>query len=149
KFDPGAAPILNIVVGGSRSLGDVTGIAEHQLRDELQNLSGVGQVQIVGGAEREIEVRLNPERMRAYNVTVGEVIAALRQQNVEIPGGAVEQGAQQLTLRTLGKLTTADDFSRVAVAKRGSYVVTVADIGTVADAPAELTSASYLDGNPA
>jgi HAE1 family hydrophobic/amphiphilic exporter-1 len=149
KFDPGAQPILNIVVGGSRSLGDITGIAEHQLRDELQNINGVGQVQVLGGAEREIQVQLNPERMRAYNVTVAEVANALRQQNVEIPGGAVEQGAQQLTLRTLGKLTTADDFNRVAVAKRGDYVVTIADIATAVDTPAELTSASYLDGNPA
>ena len=149
KFDPDAAPILNIVVGGSRPLGDITGIAEHQLRDELQNISGVGQVQLVGGALREIQVQLNPERMRAYGVTVAEVIAALQQQNVEIPGGAVEQGAQQLTLRTLGKLTTAEDFSRVAIVKRGDYVVTVADVGTAIDTPAELTSASYLNGNPA
>src|SRR5262245_6821113 len=149
KFDPDAAPILNIVVGGSRPLGDITGIAEHQLRDELQNISGVGQVQLVGGALREIQVQLNPERMRAYSVTVAEVIAALQQQNVEIPGGAVEQGAQQLTLRTLGKLTTAEDFSRVAIVKRGDYVVTVADVGTAIDTPAELTSASYLNGNPA
>ncbi|HEY1307660.1 MAG TPA: efflux RND transporter permease subunit [Vicinamibacterales bacterium] len=149
KFDPGAAPILNIVVGGSRSLGDITGIAERQLRDELQNISGVGQVQIVGGAQREIQVQLNPERMRAYNVTVGEITAALRQQNVEIPGGAVEQGARQLTLRTIGKLTTAEEFNRVAVAKRDTFVVTIADIGTAVDTPAELTSASYLNGSPA
>jgi len=149
KFDPGAAPILNIVVGGSRSLGDITGIAERQLRDELQNISGVGQVQIVGGAQREIQVQLNPERMRAYNVTVAEITAALRQQNVEIPGGAVEQGARQLTLRTIGKLSTAEEFNRVAVAKRDTFVVTIADIGTAVDTPAELTSASYLDGSPA
>jgi HAE1 family hydrophobic/amphiphilic exporter-1 len=149
KFDPGAAPIMNIVAGGDRPLGEITTIAEHQLRDELQNISGVGQVQILGGAEREIQIQLNPERMLAYNVSVAEVIAALRQQNVEIPGGAVEKGAQQLTLRTAGKLTTAEDFSRIAVAKRGTYVVTIADIGAAVDEPAELTSASYLNGNPA
>jgi hydrophobic/amphiphilic exporter-1 (mainly G- bacteria), HAE1 family len=149
KFDPDATPILNIVVGGARSLTDITDIAERQLRDELQNISGVGQVQIVGGAAREIQIQLNPERMRAYNVAVADVASALRVQNVEIPGGAVEQGAQQLSLRTLGKLSTANEFARVAVATRGDYVVTIADIGGAVDTAAELTSASYLDGRPA
>lgn len=142
KFDPDATPILNIVVGGARSLSDITDIAERQLRDELQNINGVGQVQIVGGAAREIQIQLNPERMRAYNVTVADVASALRVQNVEMPGGAVEQGARQLSLRTLGKLSTANEFARVAVATRGDYVVTIADIGGAVDTAAELTSAS-------
>lgn len=149
KFDPGASPILQIAVGGSRPLNEITGIAEHQIRDELQNISGVGLVQVVGGAEREIQIQLNPERMQAYNVTVAQVSAALRSQSVEIPGGAVEQGAQQLTLRTAAKLTSAAEFDDIAIGKRGDYVVTVKDIGQAIDTQAELTSAAFLNGSPA
>lgn len=72
-------------------------------------------------------------------MSVGQVISA--EQNVEVSGGTVEQGARELTLRTFSKLTTAEDFNRVAVGYLGNYVVTVADIGTAVDSPPELSSA--------
>jgi HAE1 family hydrophobic/amphiphilic exporter-1 len=149
KFDPGAMPVVQIALGGSRSLSQLTSIAQKQIRDELQNLNGVGQVQVIGGASREIQVRLNPERMKAYNMTVDAVMTALHTQSVEIPGGAVDQGAKELTLRTSAKLSTAEEFNTLAIAKRGNYAVTIRDIGEAVDTQAELTSDSYLNGKSA
>ena len=81
-------PILQIAVSGNRPLRDVTKIADEQIKQRLESVSGVGQVQIVGGADREIQIVLDPDAMRAFNVTLTEVAAALRQQNLELPAAA-------------------------------------------------------------
>src|SRR5262245_48310911 len=149
KFDPGAIPVLQIAVSGNLPLRDVTQIADEQIKQRLESINGVGQVQIVGGARREIQVRLDPERMRAYGVTVVEVAGALRQQNLELPGGRIERGSQELTVRTMGRLIDPNNFSAIAVANRNAYVVRISDIATVIDGQEELRTASYLNGKAA
>src|SRR5207237_1335613 len=78
-----------------------------------------------------------------------DVVAALRQQNLELPGGRVEQGSQELSVRTMGKILDPQEFSAIAIANRGSYVVRISDIGEVADTQEEIRSASFLNGHPA
>jgi HAE1 family hydrophobic/amphiphilic exporter-1 len=149
KFDPGAMPVLQIVVSSDRPLREVTEIADEQIKQRLESISGVGQVQIVGGARREIQVRLDPERMSAYGVTVSDVTSALRQQNVELPGGRIERGPQELTVRTMGRVADARGFQDIAVANRNSYVVRIRDIATVLDGQEELRTAAFLNGKAA
>ena len=123
KFDPDATPILQVAVSAPRSLRDVTLIADKQIKQKLENASGVGQITIVGGARREIHILVDPDRLRAYNLTVNDVFNALKQQNLELPGGNLNAGARELTIRTSGKILTIDQFNQIAVATRGSYVV--------------------------
>jgi len=149
KFDFDAAPILQIAVAASRPLRDVTQITRKQIKEQIENIPGVGQVQIVGGADREIHVWVDPDKLRAYNLTISEVANALRQQNMELPGGRVDQGATELTVRTVGRLSDPRAFNDVAVAIRGSYVVKVSDIGRAVDGEEELRSISRLNGEPA
>ncbi|HXK02846.1 MAG TPA: efflux RND transporter permease subunit, partial [Verrucomicrobiae bacterium] len=78
KFDPDAQPILRIAVSAPRSLRDVTLIADKQIKQKLENTKGVGQITIVGGAQREIHVNVDPDKLRAYNLTVTDVFNALR-----------------------------------------------------------------------
>src|SRR5438477_11942262 len=85
KFDPDAAPIMQIAVSAPRSLRDVTLIADKQIKQKLENIKGVGEIRIVGGAKREIHVMVDPDRLRAYNLTVSNVFNALRSQNIELP----------------------------------------------------------------
>ncbi len=149
KFDPGAIPILQISISGQRPLREITQIADEQIKQRLESVSGVGQVQLLGGADREIQVRLDPEKMRAFDLTVTEVATALRQQNVELPSGRISQGANELTVRTVGKVTDARTFDTLAIATRGAYVVRLRDIAEVADTQRELRSASFLNGTAA
>src|SRR5271165_3551646 len=104
KFDPDAAPILQVAVSAPRSLRDVTLIADKQIKRSLENAKGVGDVTIVGGAKREIHVLVDPDRLRAYNLTVNDVFNALKQQNLELPGGNLNAGTRELTIRTTGKV---------------------------------------------
>jgi len=149
KLDPDAQPILQMVVSSPRPLREVTEIADKRIKPQLENISGVGQVTIVGGLKREIRVWVDPEKMRAYGVAVSDVAKALKEQNVELPAGSVNAGATELSVRTLGRLVDPAQFDEIAVVRRGSYIVKIKDIGHAEDSEEEPTTAARLNGNPA
>src|SRR5579863_7221503 len=149
KLDPDAQPILQMVVSSPRPLREVTEIADKQIKPRLENISGVGEITIVGGLKREIRVWVDPEKMRAYDVSVADVVNALRQQNVELPAGSVNAGEKELSVRTLGRLVDPAQFDELAVVRRGTYVVKIRDIGHAEDSEEEPVTAARLNGNPA
>ena len=149
KFDPDAVPILQIAVSAPRSLRDVTLIADRQIKQKLENAKGVGQITMVGGARREIHVLVDPDRLRAYNLTASDVFNALRQQNLELPGGNLNAGAKEFTVRTTGRITDPAQFNQITVAARNGYVVKVRDIGYAEDSYEEPRTGARLDGVPA
>jgi len=149
KLDSDAAPVLRIVVSGPNSLTEVTETAKNKVKERIESINGVGQVQIVGGRERQVNVWVDPDKMRAFNITPIEVTAALRIQNIEFPGGRVDEGSREVNIRTLGKVRKISDFENLVVANRGSYEVKIKDIGTVEDGAEELRSQSFLNGKPA
>ncbi|HEV3470118.1 MAG TPA: efflux RND transporter permease subunit [Pyrinomonadaceae bacterium] len=149
KLDTDAAPVLRVAVSANKSLREVTDIADKEIKERIESINGVGQVEIIGGAEREIHVWLDPDKMRAFNVTVPEVVAAVRAQNLEVPGGRVDEGVRELTVRTMGRITNPADFNHVAVGTRGGYAVKVSDIGYVEDGTEEQRTSARLNGQPA
>jgi len=150
KLDSGAAPVLRIVVSSSKaSLKDVTETAKKKVKERIESINGVGQVQIIGGRERQINVWVDPNKMRSFNVTPVEVSAQLRVQNLEFPSGRIDEDAREVSVRTLGKIRKVKDFENVVVANRGGYEVKIKDIGTVEDGAEELRSQSFLNGKPA
>src|SRR5581483_7563048 len=110
KFDPDAAPILQIAVSAPRSLRDVTLIADKQIKQKLENAPGVGEITILGGARREIHVLVDPDRLRSYNLTITDVFNALRAQNLELPGGNLNAGVKEFTVRTTGRILDSAQF---------------------------------------
>ncbi len=149
KMDPDASSVLQIAISAPRSTRDVTMIADKLIKQRLENCSGVGQVKIQGGANREIHIIVNPERLRAYNLTVTDVFMALQSQNMEMPGGSIKAGDKDYTIRTSGKIKDPADFNNVAIAIRNGYTVKVSDIGKAEDTAEEPTTAVRLDGEPA
>src|SRR6266581_2790827 len=91
RLDPDAAPVLSVAVSANRPIRDITEYADKVLRRQLESVDGVGQVLLVGGRQRQINVWLDADRLRAYNLTVTDVSRALQGQNIEIPGGRVDQ----------------------------------------------------------
>src|SRR5665213_3091354 len=146
KFDPDAAPVLQIAVSAPRTLRDLTMIADKLIKQKLENAKGVGQITIVGGARREIHVLVDPSKLRAYNLTITDVFNALRTQNLELPGGSLKEGARDFTVRTTGRITEPAQFNQIAIANRNGYVVTVSDIGYAEDSYEEPATAARLDG---
>jgi HAE1 family hydrophobic/amphiphilic exporter-1 len=149
KLDTDAAPVLRIAVSAPRNLREVTDIADKQIKQRVESINGVGQVEIVGGRQREIEVWVDPDKLRAYNVPVAEVAAAVRAQNMEVPGGRVNEGRRELTVRTMGRIVDPASFNDLVVATRGAYQVKVSDIGYTEDSAEEQRTQALLNGQPA
>ncbi len=149
KLDPDATPIIQIAVSAPRSIRDLTLIADKRIKQQLENAKGVGEITILGGARREIHVVVDPDRLRAYNLTVTDVFNAVRQQNLELPGGSLNAGAKEFTVRTTGKVMEPAQFNQIAIVNRGGYVVKVSDIGYAEDSYEEPRTAARLDGTAA
>src|SRR5947209_6550199 len=149
KLDTDAAPVLRVAVSANKPLRDVTDIADKDIKKRIESINGVGNVDIVGGATREIHVWVDPDKMRAYNITVPAVVAAIKAQNMEVPGGRVDEGTRELTVRTMGRITNPADFNQIAVAQNGSYAVKISDIGYTADESEEQRTSARLNGQPA
>jgi HAE1 family hydrophobic/amphiphilic exporter-1 len=149
KLDTDAAPVLRIAVSAPRSLREVTDIADKKIKERIESINGVGNVEIVGGRTREIQIWVDPDKMRAFNVPVSEVATAMRAQNLEVPGGRVDEGARELTVRTMGRIQNPVDFNNVVVATRGNYSVKLSDIGYAEDGAEEQRTSAKLNGQPA
>ena len=149
KLDSDAAPVVRIAVSAPASLREVTEVADKKIKERIESINGVGQVRMIGGRDREIQVWIDPDKMRAYNLPATEVANAVRQQNLEFPGGRVDEGQTERTVRTMGKVTKVEDFNEIFIANRGGYNVKVKDIGYVQDGVEEVRTEARLNGNPA
>jgi len=149
KLDTDAAPVVRIAVSAPRSLREVTDVADNQIKQQIESINGVGDVQIVGGRRREIQIWVDPDKMRAFNVTVAQVADAVRAQNMEVPGGRVSEGARELTVRTMGRIVNPSEFNDLVVGNRGTYSVKLSDIGYAEDGAEEPRTEARLNGQPA
>ncbi len=97
-------PVLTIAVSGRRDFREVTEIARRQIKERLETVPGVGAISLVGGRVRAMNIVVDTDRLAGYNLSVDDVRRALVRQNMEVPGGRVDQGPRELVLRTLGRL---------------------------------------------
>ncbi len=148
KSDPDSQPVLIYAISAPRSVVELTDLVQNQVQERIENADGVGEVQIFGGRQREIKIYINPDRLRAYNLSVTDVSSAIRAQNTELPGGSVNEGTRTLTLRTLSKITDVNQFSEIVITTRNKFPVKIKDIGRVEDSGVEPTTAASLDGVP-
>ena len=146
KFDPDAAPIMTLSVSAKKPIRDITEYADKTLRRQLESVSGVGQVVVVGGRSRQVNVTLDAARLRAYNLTVTDVSRALQTQNAEVPGGRVEQGSTAMTLRTRGRVQSVQEFGDIVIKQREGHPVLLRDVAIVEDGMAEATTSANVNG---
>ena len=149
KFDTSSMPVMTIAVSGRRDFREVTELARKQIKERLETVNGVGSINLVGGRVRAMSVVLDTERMAGYNLSVEDVRVALARQNLEVPGGRMDQGSRELVLRTLGRLQTEKEFNELIVANRNGYPIRVRDIGRADDAFEEPRTLARLDGDSA
>jgi HAE1 family hydrophobic/amphiphilic exporter-1 len=149
KIATDAAPVLNIVISANRDLREITKIADDQLKKNIESLNGVGQVRFVGERKRQIQVELDGEKLYSYNLNIEQVRALLAAQNIEIPGGRIDQGTRELSVRTMGRVERPADFARIIVGNLSGAPIRVGDVGKVIDGFEEPRSVARLDGKPA
>ncbi|NJM52701.1 MAG: efflux RND transporter permease subunit [Blastocatellia bacterium] len=146
KSDPDSQPILQYSISAPRDVMELTTLVENLIQKRIESADGVGEVFMFGARRKQIKVYVNPERLRAYDISVTEVTNAIRSQNQELPGGNLVEGAKTLGLRTMSKLTEIEQFSEIVITSRTGFPIKIKDIGRVEEAGADPTSAASLDG---
>ena len=144
KQDPQSDPIMTLLISGPMSRRELTEIADKQVRRAIQTVDGVGSVELNGGQGRQIRVLLDAQKLTSHGFTVLDVRSALQRENIEAPGGRMITGPQELGLRTLGRVTSAEQFGEIVVGTRGGSPVRVRDVAQVEDGAEELRTWSAL-----
>src|SRR3954447_8585619 len=146
KVDPDADPVISFALSGSLPLQALTEIADKQIRRAIETVDGVGEVTIASGQAREIHVVLDVEKLNAHGLTVESVRDAIVAENVEIPGGYIPQGEAELTLRTLGRIESTEQFNNIVVASAGPTPIRLRDVAVVEDTTREARTSALFDG---
>ncbi|HYC58748.1 MAG TPA: efflux RND transporter permease subunit [Thermoanaerobaculia bacterium] len=149
NFDPGAIPVVTIAVSGPGSQRDISEYVDKDLRRRLETVTGVGQVLVIGARPRQINVVIDNAKLAAQGLTAAHVVAALQAQNIQIPGGKVEQGLRDLTLRTYGRVTSPEEFGNIPVSNVSGTPVRIRDVARIEDSMAEVESSATVGGKAA
>ena len=146
KFDPAAQPIVSLALSSNtQPIDRLTVLADETIRRRIESASGVGEVRIAGGLEREIRVNLIPTRLQALGVTVPEVMNALARQNMEVPAGRIESGAREQLVRVTGRITDPRQFEDIVIATRGGQPVRLRDVAQVETGTEEERSVALVN----
>lgn len=148
KFDLSAVGFMTVAMGGSLPLRDLSDFAEHEVKERLQRIAGVGGINILGGREREIRIWLDPLRLTGYGLSIDDVAEALRRENAEMASGRIEGARREWSVTTQGKAQTVAGFGEIVVADRSGRPVRVRDVAVVEDGMSEIRSISRLNGQP-
>jgi HAE1 family hydrophobic/amphiphilic exporter-1 len=152
RFDFDDQPIVTYAVypapGANLSDADLSWVVDNDIARQLQGVPGVGQVQRVGGVDREINVIIDPSRMAAQGVTAPQINEALQNVSEDAAGGRVQVGGREQTLRVLGAATTVDQIRNLALPGTGGRFVKLSDVAEVGDGSAEVRSEARYDGRP-
>jgi hydrophobe/amphiphile efflux-1 (HAE1) family protein len=146
KVDPQASPVLLVALRSELPIREVTEMADKRVRRQIESVSGVGQVTIVGGRARQIHVRMDPVKLRSFNLSAVDIQRALASQNLTTPGGSVDTGPQAITLRIQGRVTSVDDLARIVLSNDEDHTIRIADVAEVVDGEEELSSIASYDG---
>jgi len=149
RVDPGAQPIMQLALSSSsQSHAEISRIAEDQIADKFRGISGVAQVNVNGALKRELSVLLHSQKLREVNLSVTEVVNALRTQNAAAPVGKIRGTLEDQSIRLLGRIETPAEFNQIVIKRSGNDLIRLGQVATVSDGFAELTTMSVRNGKP-
>ncbi|MBP1205336.1 HAE1 family hydrophobic/amphiphilic exporter-1 [Duganella sp. 1411] len=149
RIDTSAEPVMQLALSSNvQSHAIISRLAEDKLADRFRGIDGVASVNIDGSLKRELSVLLKAEKLREYNVSVGEVVNALRNQNTNAPVGKVRGELDEKSIRLVGRIERPEDFQQVVVKRNGDELVRLAQVATIEDGFAEMNSLSVRSGKP-
>ncbi|HWH02135.1 MAG TPA: efflux RND transporter permease subunit [Gemmatimonadales bacterium] len=150
RSDPSQQPIFVLSVAGQGwQLRDLTRLADEVVSRRLENIPGVGNVTLVGGLKRQINVQLLPDRLNALGVSPDMVVDALNRENGDVPAGRVDAGGSENLVRVAGKIKDPEDFAGLIVTSRGGVAVRLGDVARIEDSQEEERDAAYVSGQRA
>ena len=149
RVDPSAQPIMQLALSSNKqSHAEISRLAEDVLADKFRAIDGVATVTVSGSLRRELSVLLRAEKMREFNISVTEVVNALRAQNTNAPVGRVKGPLDEQSIRLLGRIESPGEFGGIVLKRRGNEIVRLEQVATIQDGFAELSGFSLRNGNP-
>lgn len=142
KFDIGAAPIITLALAGPLPVDELTRIADDIVKPALQRQPGVGSIDIVGGREREIQLVVDPQRLRGYGLAISDVSQALKAQSLDVPGGRSTDSGRERVVRLTSEAKSVEDIRNIIITSAAGSPIRVRDIAEVVDGPAEQRSSA-------
>jgi HAE1 family hydrophobic/amphiphilic exporter-1 len=150
RFNPDDLPVVSIALrSDTKSPRELTTLADQVIRKRIENVRGVGQVTIVGGVKREIQILLRPGELEAMGVGVDQVVNAIRAENQELPAGSLTAREREQMVQVQARLERPVDFNRIIVARRGGQPVFLSQVATVVDGQEEEENLALVDGTRA
>ena len=150
KLDFNAAPVISLAVrSDSLDARELTTLVDKRIKRRLENVSGVGRVDLVGEAKREVNVWVDPIRVEALGLSIDEIVAGLQQENVNTPLGRLNRDGMELPVRVSGKPSEVADYSGMVVAWRDGRPIRLAELARVQDGVEEQRSLALVNGVPA
>ncbi|MFZ6777135.1 efflux RND transporter permease subunit [Undibacterium sp. Ji83W] len=149
RWDPGSQPIVNMALSSSKQThAEISRLAEDTLADKLRSISGVATVEVTGSLKRELSVLLRAEKLREFNVSVGEVVSALRNQNTNAPVGKIRGTLDEESIRLVGRIESPEEFQGIVVKRTGDQIVRLSQVATIEDSFADKDGLSIRSGKP-
>ncbi|HKP70402.1 MAG TPA: efflux RND transporter permease subunit [Pyrinomonadaceae bacterium] len=146
KADPDSQPILMYTISAPRPVMELTELVENLIQERIESADGVGEVFMWGSREKQVKILIDPNRLRAFNLSVTDVTNAVRSQNQEMPGGNLIEGARTLGVRTMSKLKKVEEFNDVVITTRNGFPIQIRDVGRVQEVGSDPSSAASLNG---
>lgn len=148
KFDTGAAPVLKVALAGELPIEELTALSKDLVKQKVQQVQGVGSVDIIGGRERQVRVNVDPRRLSGHAITIDDVANAIKAQNIELPAGYYESGSQELTVKTKGEVHSVAEIQDILI-PGANPGLRLKDVAEVIDGVEDARSASFLNGEAA
>ena len=149
KLDPGLQPVLFLGFNGNMSLDQLFQLADDKIKPRLESQNGVASVTISGGLQREIQIQVDPNRLRAYGLTIDQVSQALARENQGQPSGSIDRGRERINLRVYGLFQSVDEIREVQVAGPTGANIRLGEVAQVVDTFKKPTSRTWLNGQEA
>ena len=149
RFDPASRAVWSLAVipeGQQLSAVEMTNWAEQVLKKRLENVRGVGSVTLVGGSKREINLYLQPDKMEALGITAEQVVAAVRNENQDLPVGAIRSLQQERAVQINSRMARPEDFGRIIVARKNGTPIRLSQVASVQDGAQELENLALYNG---
>ena len=153
RFDPTSKAIWSLAVfpeaqndSKLTSLVELTNYAEQTIKKRLENVRGVGAVNVLGGSRREINIYLRPDAMEALGVSADQIAAAVRNENQDLPVGALRSLTQERVIQVQSRVKRPEDFANIIVARKGNTPIRLSQVATVNDGAQEITNMALYNG---
>ena len=154
RFDPSARAIWSVAVlpedkNSQANAVELTNWANQTLKKRLENVRGVGSVTVVGGTKREINLYLNPQALESFGITADQVVAAVRNENQDLPVGSVRNLEQDRVVQINARMKRPEDFANIIVARRGGAAIRLSQVAQINDGAQEAESLALFNGQRA